>query len=268
MLFNNETGRCLAMGSWYKYAAAPLLLPCNASDAAQAWLLPTGAQRLGGLLSLPAAENGTAAALTVGDSSLYGSVHGSDKVPLPDANYGLLNLTLSAYAPEPVCNNRGCDNYAPGQMWYWSPRSGRLHLGHFSANDYRCFGANCYQLTGHLPTGSVYCLAHVLKMDGNVGTDPEGASRQGADVWGGPLSGVDVPMGDYVLALVNRNLAPAELSARFSWLEVPGVGDSTTLCARELFSNTSLGLLQGGISALSVPAHDIALIRLSPDATC
>ena len=139
MLRNDETGRCLTMAPYWQYAAAPLLLPCNGSDAAQAWLLPTGAARLGALLSAAALAAGAPAALTVGDSTLHTAPHGPD-APLPDANYGLTNITLSAYAPEPPCSNRNCDNYAPSQMWYWSPRTRKLYLGHFSANDYRCFG--------------------------------------------------------------------------------------------------------------------------------
>jgi hypothetical protein len=65
---------------------------------------------------------------------------------------------------------------------YWSPSTGRLSLGHFAANDYHCFGPNCYQLTGHLPTSASLCLAHVAKYDGNVGTDPLGATTQGLNV--------------------------------------------------------------------------------------
>ena len=120
-LRNAETGRCLAVGAYFTYATAPLLLPCNGTDLAQAWLLPTGATRLGGLLSAAALVAGAPAALTVGESTLYAAAHGPD-MPLPDASYGLTNITLTAYAPEPPCNSRACDNYAPGQMWYWSPR--------------------------------------------------------------------------------------------------------------------------------------------------
>jgi hypothetical protein len=118
MLRNTETGRCLAMGAYYKYPAAPLLFPCNASDAAQAWLAPSGTATLGALLWLPAVLAGApATALAVGDSTLYSSIHGSDGVAVPDANYGLVNISLAPYAPEPPCNDRGCDNYAPSQVW-------------------------------------------------------------------------------------------------------------------------------------------------------
>ena len=263
-LRNTETGRCLAMGAYSKYASAPLLLPCNASDAAQAWLLPSGASTLGALLWLPAVLAGApAAALAVGDSTLYGAVHGSDSIAVPDANYGLLNLSLAAYAPEPPCNNRGCDNYSPSQNWYWSPRLGTLNLGHMSANDYRCFGPNCYQLTGHVPTSAQMCLAHVLSFDANVGTSPNDSGSAGVDVWGGPLAG-----GDFVVGLVNRDGAAAHaVAARWTWLEAPGVGDATSFCGVELFSGAKLGALVGGAS-VTVPPHDMALIRLTPGAAC
>ena len=263
-LRNTETGRCLAMGAYSKYASAPLLLPCNASDAAQAWLLPSGASTLGALLWLPAVLAGApAAALAVGDSSLYGKVHGSDSISVPDANYGLLNLSLATYAPEPPCDNRGCDNYAPSQMWYWSPRLGTLNLGHMSANDYRCFGPNCYQLTGHVPTSAQMCLAHVLSFDANVGTSPNEAGNAGVDVWGGPLAG-----GDFVVGLVNRDANAAHaIAARWTWLEAPGVGDATSFCGVELFSGAKLGALVGGAS-VTVQPHDMALIRLTPGAAC
>ena len=132
-LFNNETGRCLAMGPYFTYSAAPLLLPCDAASPAQAWALPTGALRLGALLWAPALEAAAAAALTAAPSMLYTAAHGPD-APLPDSYYGLANITLTPYAPEPACSSRACDNYAPGQMWYWSPRTGKLQLGHFRAN--------------------------------------------------------------------------------------------------------------------------------------
>ena len=263
MLYNNETGRCLAMGRYYTYASAPLLLPCNASDPALAWVVPSGLQRLGGLLWYPAVLNASAAALTVGDSTLYTAAHGPD-APLPDAAYGLTNITLAPYAPEPPCSSRGCDNYAPQQMWYWSRASGRILLGHFSANDYHCFGPNCYYLTIHLPATADYCLSHVLSYNGNVGT---GGGGGGSSVWGGPLSGADTPLGDYVLALANHATAAANVSASFAWLEVQGIDSTTPLCGRELFTNTSLGVLKGGVT-LAVGAQDLAMIRLSPEAAC
>jgi hypothetical protein len=265
-LYNNHTRRCLAMGPYFTFATAPLLLPCNASDPAQAWVAPSSAQRLGALLWVPAlAANASATALTVGASTLYTAVHGSDATALPDAAYGLTNITLAPYAPEPPCSSRGCDNYAPEQMWYWSPATGKLMLGHFAANDYRCFGPNCYQLTGHLPTTADYCLSHVLSYDGNVGTG--GGAKGASSVWGGPLAGTDTPAGDFILALANHATAPANISASFAWLEAEGVGAGTPLCGRELFTNAPLGVATGGLT-LEVGAQDIAMVRLTPAAAC
>ena len=86
-------------------------------------------------------------------------------------------------------------------------------------------------------------------------------------MWGGPLSGVDTPYGDYVLALANHGATPVNISAPFSLLEVPGLGDDSQLCARELFSKTSIGVVTGSVSAV-VPSHDIAMFRLTTGAAC
>ena len=180
---------------------------------------------------------------------------------LPDANYGLTNLTLTQYQPEPFCNNRNCDNYNPAQMWYWSPRLQTLNLGHMSANDYRCFGPNCYQLTGHPPTQSQYCLSHVLSYDANVGTDPSGASKEGTDVWGGALSD------GFVMGLLNRYTTSFSITARWSWLEAAGVDDSTSFCVTELFSGNKLGANVGGV-VLPVQPHDMLVLKLSPGTSC
>lgn len=267
LLYNNATGRCLSVGAYFKFPTTPLLLPCNPSDLAQAWVLPTGAVRLGGLVwyNSTTTTPPSPMALTVGDSSLYSAIHGNDPLPLPDANYGLMNLTLTSYAPEPPCSSRSCDNYAPEQNWYWSPSTGKLMLGHFAANNYRCFGPNCYQLTGHLPATADYCLSHVLSYDGNVGTG--GGSRGASSVWGGPLAGTDTPAGDFILALANHAAAPANVSASFAWLEAQGVGADTALCGRELFTNAPLGVVTGGLTLL-VGAQDIAMVRLTPAASC
>ena len=56
--------------------------------------------------------------------------------------------------------------------------------------------------------------------------------------------------------------AQRTIGARWAWLEAPGVGDATTFCATELFSGAKLGPLTGGAS-VAVPAHDIAMLRLS-----
>ncbi len=69
------------------------------------------------------------------------------------------------------------------------------------------------------------------------------------------------------MALVNRGTAAGQLSGRWAWLEAAGVGDSTPFCVRELFTGTALGVQTGGIT-VSVPAHDVAVLRLTPGTTC
>ena len=86
-------------------------------------------------------------------------------------------------------------------------------------------------------------------------------------MWGGPLSGVDTPEGDYVLALANHGAAPLNITAKFEWLEVPGLGDSSQLCGRELFTNTTVGVQTGGVNMLVAPT-DIALFRFTSAAQC
>ena len=253
-LFNVETQRCLAMAPYSIFPLAPLLFPCNVSDPAQAWLLPTGAGRLGALLWAPAALAGAPAALTVAEGTLHTGAHGPD-APLPDANYALSNITLSPYAPEPPCTSRNCEAYAPEQTFYYSARTGKIFFSHFAANHYRCWTPNCERGTTKLPTGDNYCLAHVASIVGSVGTS--GGGGGGTSVWGGPLAG-----GDVVLALVNQLPQPANVSARLEWLELPGMGDATQVCGTELFTNATTGPVTGGLSLL-VPGQDIAMLRMT-----
>ena len=67
-----------------------------------------------------------------------------------------------------------------------------------------------------------------------------------------------------MIALVNRDGAAAHnITAAWSMLEAPGVGDATPFCVRDLFSGTVLGIHSGGIT-LGVPLHDVAMLRLDP----
>lgn len=118
-------------------------------------------------------------------------------------------------------------------------------------------------LTAHVPTAAQFCLAHVLSFDANVGTAPNTSTQPGEDVWGGALAN-----GDFVVGLVNRDGGAARtIAARWAWLEAPGVGDSSSFCVTELFTGTSLGALVGGAS-VNVPAHDMAVLRLTPGSAC
>lgn len=253
-LYHNATGRCLSVALSYpnRPNPVPVLLPCSASDPYQAWWVPRPLTTTG-LVNV--ALN---LSLTAGDSTVYGAVHGSDPVPVPDAAYGITNLTFTPYAPEPPCNNRGCDNYVPEQTWYWSPSTGRISLALMSANIYRCFEGSCYTLTGHLPTYTDFCLSSVQAIS-NDGVD---TNVGGVHVWGGPLSG-----GAYVLAIENRGATAATGTAFLRWLEVPGIGDATTFCARELFSDTALGSNLVGSVSLTVQSHDTAVLRVVPGAS-
>jgi len=254
MIVHNATRRCLATQAYLRYSLpVPVLLPCDASgDPSQVWWLPN-ITTIGGIVNLQ-----LAAALTVGDSTVYGAVHGSDGMPLLDAAYGITNLTFTPFAPEPPCDNRGCDNYVPQQSWAYSPRSGHITLSMFADNIYRCFEGSCYVLTGHLPATAHQCLSDVA----SISNDGVLTTLGGVHVWGGPLAG-----GDFVVALDNRDdTSTLNGTARWSWLEAPGIGDATSMCARELFTDTQLGVFVGGIT-LPVASHDIAMLRLTPGAT-
>jgi alpha-galactosidase len=266
-LVNNATGRCLGMRA-YVGRLAPLLVPCAdpAADPSQAWAFPTGANRIGGIVNLAAvaaAAAGTnptnATALSVANSTVYVGAHGPDAVPLPDAAYGIQNLGLAPYTPEPPCDNRGCQNYDPTQSWYWSPTTGTVALALVAANIYRCYEGPCYQLTAHLPATESWCLSAVASIS-NDGVDPDTTTVPGVDVWGGPLSG-----GAWVFGALNRASVPLPISVRWSMLEAPGMGDGTAACVRELYNDTVLGVVTGGIT-VTVDPHDIAVLRVVPGA--
>ena len=100
-----------------------------------------------------------------------------------------------------------------------------------------------------------FCLTRVLAVS-NDGLD---TGVGGVHTWGGPLAG-----GGYAMVLENRDGEDAASAvARWAWLEAPGIGDDTTLCARELFSGTYLGNFTGGLE-LPLPSHDARVLRLTP----
>lgn len=109
----------------------PVLMPCDQGDSSQAWRLPRPTST-GGFINTQL--NLT---LAVGDSTVYGAIHGRDAVPLLDAAYGQTNLTFTPYAPEPPCSSRDCDNYAPQQSFYYSPSTGTIALALMASNIYR-----------------------------------------------------------------------------------------------------------------------------------
>lgn len=250
-IFHPATNRCLATRPYMnRPTPVPVLLPCTPADPTQAWLLPRPLS-VGGLINV--ALN---LSLTAGDSTLYGSVHGSDTIPLLDQAYGLTNLTFTPYAPEPPCSNRGCDNYVPEQSFYASPSTGTIALALMAANIYRCFEGSCYVLTGHHPAPIDLCLSHVASIS-NDGVDTD---VKGVHVWAGPLSG-----DTYVVAMDNRDSNTTVGVAPFTLLEVPGIGDASSMCVRDLFADVSLGVHVGNIT-LPVPSHDTRVLKLFPNA--
>lgn len=244
-LYNRGAARCLALAPYAGVDARPVLQPCDAADATQAWALPGGAGHLGALLSLA----GAGGALAPATSTLYAGLHGDDVTPVADAAYGLTQLGLEPFTPPAPCDSRSCSDYFPRQTWYWSPRSGLIALATMSANHYRCFEGPCEVTTTTVPSPAALCLAHVLAVSYD-GTDPSGTAS--ADVWGGPLAN-----GDYVLALHNRADAAANVTAAFGAFGVP----PGPLCATDLWTGVTTGPLTGITRELD--SHDIAPFRLS-----
>jgi len=269
-LVSNDTGRCLglrpyAQGQEYAPRAnVPMLLGCEEGDATQAWSFPNGANRVGAIQSAWAVGAGlNSTVLAVANSTLFGAVHGADPTPLLDAAYGDTVLMLAPYEPEPTCTGRNCQDYAPAQSWYWSPRTGLIRLAAAAGEGYRCYEPGCYRLTSHLPVFAELCLARVDSI-GYYGVDPTTAMTGGEDVYAGPLSG-----GAYVFGLLNRNAVgtpDTEIAARFSMLETAGFGNTTAACVRELFSGKTQAAT-GGFT-WSVAAHDLAIFRVVPGTTC
>jgi len=255
-LVHDASGRCLATQPYMKRVGqVPVLLPCDAADETQAWVL-VNALTVTNLVNVKLNMS-----LAAAESTVWGALHGKDNATLLDAAYGITNLTFEATVLPPPCTDRDCDGYEPRQSWYWSPSTRRLSLALFSANMYRCYegASGCYDFAGaHLPAVDDFCLSRVLAIS-NDGLD---TAVGGVHVWGGPLAG-----GAFVVALENRGADAPAAAARWAWLEAPGVGDATAFCVRELYSDKMLGVFTGGI-ALPVAAHDAVVLRLSAGAAC
>jgi len=252
-VYNRLAERCLALAPYAGAAARPVLQPCSAADATQAWALPGGLGRLGALLALGAAAaagGGAAQALSPANSTIYGSVHGSDPLAVQDAAYGLTNLGLVNFAPPAPCDSRDCSDYSPTQTWHYSPRSGLIALAVLSANHYHCFDPPCELTTAVVPTSAALCLAHVWSV-AYEGTDPSGTSL--ADVWAGPLAG-----GEWSLTLHNRASSAANVTASWALL---GVDPARELCVRDELSGATEGPVAGGVSR-ALDAHDVAPLRV------
>ena len=250
-LVNAATGRCLAPGAAQGLQTV-VLLPCNASDAQQAWAYGTGgAQTVAALV-----HSASGLALVAGNSTLFSAAHGGDQAPTPDAAYGAAALGLDTFLPTQPCAARGCEGYWPEQLWYGPDLvDGFIAQATYTASINHCFDGDCYELTGRAPTYQHHCLAHVL----SVRNAPSDSGE--TEVWGGPLAG-----GAFVLALLNAGAAPASVAAPFAALGAPGVGAGSTFCVRALWAPAAdVGAFTGSFAA-TVAAHDVAVYRLTPGA--
>jgi hypothetical protein len=251
LLVNSATGRCLSAGAASGLTDIAVLLPCNATDALQAWTYGPNARTVATLVNA-----GTGLALAASNSTLFSSPHGDDPYPSPDAAYGAVSAVLQAPSPTQPCGNRDCQGYTPAQLWYGPDlQDGFIAQATFTASINHCFDGDCYELTKKPPTFALNCLAHVLSVR-NGGTD--GGQTE---VWGGPLAG-----GSWVLALLNAGSpANATIAAPFSAFEVPGVGAATSFCVRDVWARANLGVFTGSFSATVAP-HDVGIYRLTPGA--
>lgn len=252
---HTASGRCLATRPYLKRPTPiPVLLPCSATDASQAWALPSPLT-ITHLLNLQ-----LNASLAAGRSTVWGAAQGKENATLLDAAFGITNLTFEATVLEPPCTGRDCDGYEPRQSWYFSPASGHISLALFGlGNNYHCYegSAGCYDFTtDHSPAIDDFCLTRVLAIS-NDGLD---TGTGGVHAWGGPLAN-----GDFAMVLENRDGQDAGAAvARWAWLEAPGIGDATTFCAQELYSGRALGNFTGGLE-IPLPSHDAVVLRLTPN---
>jgi len=250
LLVNNATGRCLAPGAAQGLQTV-VLLPCNGSDAAQAWSYGTGGSQTVSAL----VHNASGLALAAGNGTLFSVQHGDDQAPLPDAAYGATSLVLEPFLPTETCDKRDCDGYFPEQLWYGPDFSDSfIAQATYTSSINHCFDGDCYELSKRTPTYAHHCLAHVLSVR-NVGSD-----SADTEVWGGPLAG-----GAFVMALLNSGAAAALIAAPFSALGVPGL-DAAQFCVRSLWAPAAnVGAFTGGFSA-TVPSHDVGIYKLTPGA--
>merc|ERR1711957_101874 len=163
-----------------------------------------------------------------------------------------------------ACKGRGCNNYDPSQMWFYSPYDQMIRQATYTRSiQHRDSGKRLSQKSS---TWQHHCLAHVLGIGEAWHVTEEsqwpitgaGTIAGQTEVWGGPLQG-----GRYVLALVNRNDSAANITARYAMLEVPTVGDATVFTVESLWDNKSLGVQQGGFRG-EVPGYDMSIFILSP----
>lgn len=139
LLTNTATGRCLLPGTAMGLPTV-VLLPCNASDAAQAWNYGTGGSQTVAAL----VHNVTGLALAAANSTLFAVPHGDDPTPLPDAAYGTVALSMAPFTPTQPCTNRDCEGYAPSQLWYGPDAvDGFIAQATYTSSVNHCFQGSC-----------------------------------------------------------------------------------------------------------------------------
>lgn len=253
LLVNDATARCLVPTGGG--GSSVVLLPCNATDAAQAWVFGQGAHTVSALV-----HNASGEALSVGNCTLFGCVNGQKRLgydanPVPDAAYGSADMYLAPYQPTEPCSFRGCEGYHPEQLWYFNYVDRFLEQATYTASINHVYQGEGYVLTPRTPTYAHHCLAHVLST-GNGGT-PGGS----VEVWAGPLTG-----SAWAVGLFNPNGAPnSTITVPFSSFEAPGVGAATAFCVRDIWSRVNLGVFTGSFSAV-VDTHDLGVFKLTPGA--
>ena len=242
---NEATKRCLSQSN----GTTVVLLPCDATSN-QLWIFDKGISTVTSITNVEAKK-----ALAIAPSVLYAQIHDKDKYSVSDLAYGEGGLILVEPMDQDSCNSRWCENYAPDQMWYYSPMEGMLRHALYTSSmnhieDDRQDNQDGYLLTQKVPTFRHHCLAHALST-GNKGT--QSGTRE---VWAGPLAG-----GNIVVAFVNRGENATSISINLDFLE----GSSRSYVVRDSWKARDLFVVNSGEHVTAkVSGHDIALLRLIP----
>jgi len=273
ILRNGATNRCLMPTPWSGVVVRPpqdgppftvALVPCNDSDTLQQWHFDMGASTVTNVVNAKIGK-----ALAVSNETLYSQVHATkDAFAVSDAAYGYSGLVLVDPYDQPGCSGRGCQNYDPSQMWFYSPHDRMLRQATFTRSINHRDAGGKFELTPKMPTWRHHCLAHTLAIGeawhvtgSQWPITGAGTVNGTTEVWGGPLQ-----LGAFVLALVNRGESAANITAHFSLLEVDGIDADSIFEVESLWDDHSFGALRGSLT-LEVPRHDAALLRLSAPRT-
>ena len=135
-------------------------------------------------------------------------------------------------------------------MWYYSPSEQLLrHSTYVASINHEADGIG-YRLTEKVPTSQHFCLGHVLSTHNSASGTTE--------VWGGPLRD-----GAFVVGVLNRGTASATVAVDWSMFE-GAMDPDAKYAVRDLWAQApAAGARAAGFEA-TVPAHDIALYKLTP----